>query len=248
MDERNNNILNHLHKMLGNETDGFHIMEERIGIETQMEYFHASQKEKENGSTYDIEEIKQQLNSPEVSNENKKAFLVTLANSENASAYTAIQEFNHNVALDLKEWSIMALNESKMQMESLFLEQNQIFISTGLGGKGNKLRYFLVLFHKNGKAFNKIQKHLIEGEFYFTLDKYRSEVEKVIFQDEMACLTVLVPIDQELKSLFTSIINDCNDFGNFIKEDFLVTNVKEMDKSEIIRLLEKEEDTTSLGE
>ncbi len=48
---------------------------------------------------------------------------------------------------------MLAFQENKMLLESSLLDENQILISTGLGGKGMKLRYFTVMQTFDRKGF-----------------------------------------------------------------------------------------------
>ncbi len=62
--------------------------------------------------------------------------------------YRAIESFIEEAEEALGFLGILALNESRMLLESKILDENQVFISTGLGGKDEKLRYFVVLMSR----------------------------------------------------------------------------------------------------
>jgi hypothetical protein len=74
-----------------------------------------------------------------------------------------------------------------MLLQSKFLDENQVFISTGLGGKGSKLRYFVVLVNSFDK-YDKLQQKLIKTELDFFLKKHDAELEQVRF-----CRKLLFP-------------------------------------------------------
>ena len=48
---------------------------------------------------------------------------------------------------------------------------------------------------------------------------------------------VLVPIQILLTDLFSKAIDECNEFGNFLKRDCIITNVKPLDLDEIARIV-----------
>jgi len=140
-----NNILEHLGEILKNNPQNLTIVEEQIDIEIQMEYFKVSRSIKEtNDAAIDVAD-KEKLVDEAVSMEEKKQILSQLATLENVEAYRAIEAF-YNAETDpfMQSWSALALKESKMMLESSLLDEKQILISTGLGGKKSKLRYFIV--------------------------------------------------------------------------------------------------------
>ena len=112
-----------------------------------------------------------------------------------------------------------------------------MFISTGLGGKGSLLRYFIVLLSKKRNALNEIQKKIIHGEFEFLLNKNDSELESITFYDKFVTMVVLIPLHITIKEFFREGINECNQFGNFLRANFLVTNVKQLSADEINEFL-----------
>ena len=134
---------------------------------------------------------------------------------------------------ELRDWGILALQESKMLLESKLLDENQVFISTGLGGKGDKLRYFIVLIGNKKQAFTRIEKKIIRNEFDYVLKKYASEVEKIRFSGFLSAITAVVPVKATIKKIFEEALYECNQFGGFLMENFIITNVKELSFKEI---------------
>ena len=67
--------------------------------------------------------------------------------------YRAIESFLEIAEEILHDWAVLALNESRMLLESKFLDESQVFISTGLGGKEEKFRYFVVLMTRIEHGF-----------------------------------------------------------------------------------------------
>jgi hypothetical protein len=50
---------------------------------------------------------------------------------------------------------------------------------------------------------------------------------------------MLFPFDKDVKSSLNAAINECNQYGNFIDQKFLFTNVKVLNENEIELLLQK---------
>ena len=129
-----------------------------------------------------------------------------------------------------------------MLIQSSLLDEQQVFISTGLGGKGQKLRYYVVFINKNRQTIlNTTQQKLLKDEVIYELKKNDGEFESMDFSEGFSTVLAMVPLQADLKNLFRNIIDECNQYGNFLNEDMIVTNVKVLSKSEIIEMLKKKE-------
>jgi len=244
-----NNILEHLGEILKHNPQNLTIVEEQIDIEIQMEYFKVSRVHKE--SKTDIVDVAEKdiLTNPEATIDEKKQVLTRLATLENVEAYRAIEAFYNNENDPfLLSWSALALKESKMMLESSLLDEKQILISTGLGGKKSKLRYFIVFVSKSGEIFNETQRKVIKSEVEFVLQENKSDVESIDFDENYSKIVSLIPLDVPIKDTISSVIDECNLYGDFIKSNFIITNVKKLSTQEITDFLnapdndEEEED------
>ena len=86
----------------------------------------------------------------------------------------------------MKDWTTLALQESKMLLESSLLDTKQLYISTGLGGKGESLRFFAAIINKTGTPFDSAQREIIEKEFDFQFRQQNGEIEEIEFNDKYA--------------------------------------------------------------
>jgi len=231
--ENNDNILKKIREIVGNAAENFSILEHQVDVKVQIEYFDFSR----NHPSPDDPELEIQreelLYSTEVSLEEKKSLLVSLASFDKPEAYRVIERFVPKAEEGLKEWALMALQESRMLLESKLLDEQQVFISTGLGGGNGKLRYFVVVFSYSGEPFTQTQKELLRSEFEFTLPKFKAEVEEIRFELNYATLMALVPLDVPVKEPFDATISECNSLGEFVHEGFIITNVKKLTSNEI---------------
>jgi len=90
--------------------------------------------------------------------------LVKLASINSVEAFRTIERYLKEPNHSLRDWAKLAFQESKLLLESKLLDENQVLISTGLGGKGMKLRYFTVILSDTGENLTKIQKKIINSE------------------------------------------------------------------------------------
>jgi len=248
-----NNILDHLSEILKHNPQNLTIVEEQIDIEIQMEYFKVARDFKETRSTDVSVNEKEKLTNPDVSIEDKKQILTRLATLESVEAYRAIEAFyNNETDSFLQSWSALALKESKMMLESSLLDEKQILISTGLGGKKSKLRYFIVFVSKSGEIFNETQQKVIKSEVEFMLQESRSDVESIDFDENYSKIVSLIPLDIPIKDTISGVIEECNQYGDFIMPNFIITNVKKLSTQEITDFLNApdsdEDDDTDFDE
>jgi hypothetical protein len=47
----------------------------------------------------------------------------------------------------------------------------------------------------------------------------------------------MLPLQSDLKNIFRNVIDECNQCGDFLDDDMIVTNVKVMSRNEIIEML-----------
>jgi hypothetical protein len=112
-----------------------------------------------------------------------------------------------------------------------------VLITTGLGGKGLNVRYFIVLFTPDGENLSKIQKDIIKKELSFYLPQHNAILEDIEFNECFASILAMIPLKVNLNDLFNKVIQECNQIGDFLYNDFIITNVKALNPEEIKELL-----------
>ena len=120
----------------------------------------------------------------------------------------------------------MALQHSRISLETHFLDEQQVFISTGLGGKGEKLRYFIVCKFKETIEIKDMQKKVLQTEFEMSFSSHNSFIEKISYFDDYFSILGLIPIDVSINEVVKTAIKESNNYGDFIHDRFLITNVK----------------------
>ncbi len=239
------NVYKKIEELLGQLPQNFSVLEEEVDINLQMEYFEFVKRNCKEVSA-EVLEKKEQLFDTETEEEEKKLLLAQLANLDDVAAFRLLEKYFENPEPELRSWALLSLQSSKMLLESSLLGENQVFISTGLGGKGTKLRYFVVLSSKTGEPFTDVQQKIIKGEFGFTLKNFDAELESLDRDGKYTTLLAIVPIKVSIKILFKKAVEECNNFGDFVNQNFIVTNVKKMTEEEIDKFFadaEKNKDT-----
>lgn len=228
-----------LQKLLNEKGKSLHVMERQVDIEVQMSYLKYSVEVKKN--LPDVENViddSESLTSDDVDLEKKKLILSKLASFENVKTFRILETYMKNPSSDLTDWSYLAYQESLMLLESSLMDEERVFISSGMGGKGNKLRYFVVFMSNDMKRkFREEEQHLIFNELKYQFEKNNAELEENAFHLSYFMFSCLVPIEENITDLFSNITAEVNQFGEVLHEKFLVTNVKKLEISEIDKFI-----------
>lgn len=173
-----------------------------------------------------------QLYEDSTSEDQKKKLLAVLATINDIAIYRKIEAFQKEDT-PLKKWATVALQQSRMLIQSYLLDESTVFVSTGLGGHGTLLRYFCVYIANDGITMQPFQWDIVKKETELEITKAKGEIESSEHFEQYITFTLLLPIDAELKNIFEAIINECNTYGNFLKENMIITNVKKLGIEEI---------------
>ncbi|MDR2231944.1 MAG: hypothetical protein LBE56_02330 [Tannerella sp.] len=239
-----NNILEYFRRILQSNEGELRILEQQIPIEKQVEYFNNSNRLRNKNTSIeesDIERFVIKLYDPQSSLESKKKILTTLAISKQPKAYRIIEKFSQDSEHELRDWAQLALMESRVSLESDLSDERQIFISTGLGGKGNKLRFYILLLSASGHTFLDYQRQIIEQEFSYILSQDNGEIENLNIKDNYVELLVLAPIQIDIRQIIEKFLNECNQYGDFIANSVTLTNVKILNENEIAEIIKRNE-------
>ncbi|WP_281820346.1 hypothetical protein [Parabacteroides goldsteinii] len=222
----------------------FHILEQRVPVELQMEYFKYSEQVRKERTKPDLNDMdytafRESLSNPESTTDYKKYILSMLATSREVKAYRMLEDYVQHPDEDVSNWAYMALMESRISLESELSDEKQIYISTGLGGKGEKLRFYVLMLSRDRKPFQEYQRKVIEREFAYFLPKADCEIERLTIGEQYVELVFLIPLRADIKLTLERVINECNQYGDFLSDIFTITNVKELTEQEVTDIINK---------
>lgn len=235
------NIFDHLNQAMGESRANLKILEEQIDIALQMEYFKLASAIRKNPSDYDAINLEHEPAFDTLAEQPDlyKPFLIQLAQSADPRSFKWIEEETRTRTGILRSWAVLALQESRMVLESDFLDENQVFISTGLGGKENRLRYFVVFITNENGMLSDLQKSILEKECGYLIREHKAELEEIRFEDQFTFITCLLTMETNLKPLFRQLIDNCNVYGDFLSNHFILTNLKILTTEEARQYFEK---------
>ena len=222
------------------EIDSFHILEDLVPLDIQMDYFKYFDKLRKENPSFNRDEEVSILFSQREDIERKKRSLTLLASIPDVGAYRTIETYHSSPAdKELAYWSSMALVSSRIILTSDLSGQQQVYISSGLGGLDKRLRFFSLFTSNNRREFTDLQKEMIEREFTFHLNSTDVLIEKFEIGNNYFTLLLLFPFDEDIKLRLNSAVEECNQYGNFLDTKFLFTNVKILNEKEIEILIKK---------
>jgi len=229
---------NDIHDFLENLPDQYDILGEGVSIETQIDYIDYSHSlergQLSEGETLNLGSILVDSSQPL---EAKRKALALLAHLGTVTAFRQIEKYYQYPDEDLKQWAALSLQECKMLLESTLIEENTGFISSGLGGFQDKLRYYFVVLPLSDRAFTTAETNIIQEEINLVARDLNCIVEFVNHSNAFVGLTVLVPMDLAVGTLIDTGIKKCNDLGGFVFENYYVTNQNIPDIAEIDEII-----------
>lgn len=223
-----------IRRILSSMPDKFDIMEDGIDFQTQKEYMEMSHSyghgELTEEGTLKLSYILFNKNTPI---EGKKKALSLLAHLGTVVAFRQIEKYSKSPDKELTQWTLLALRECRMFLESSLGDDDTGFIISGLGGSGDRLRYYFFVLPLLEKSFTKTQKDIIRDEFTIVCQDNNSTIEKFYYSDNSVGLTILMPLDVAIGKLIETGIKKCNELGDFVFEYYYVTNQDIPGESEI---------------
>jgi hypothetical protein len=224
----------------GIKSDNFSVMETAIDLSIQEEYLKVARTiDFDNIDYKDVLRESKNLFFESTPIESKKRILILLAHFGTPESYTTIEKYLKISGQDFRNWVLFALKECRMFLESSLLDEDGGIISAGLGGKGNKLRYYFIISSKNDSPFSKLQEKIIEDKFGIACHRFNAEIEKFIFRENYSIIEILIPIDTAVGKFIEAGIKECNEFNDFLFFHYYVTNVNEPANEEILGYLEE---------
>jgi len=231
-----------IQRVLENLPENFSILEEQVDIELQMKYFEEVKRVRELNTAGENFENKNLLFNKETEVEKKREILLALAGIDDVKAFRTIEKFVASSNGEIRKWAVLALQESRMLIQSSLLDEQQVFISTGLGGKGQKLRYYVVFINKKPwEILSGTQQKLLKDEVIIELKAHDGEFETIDFTEGFSTSLVMLPLQTDIRNVFRNIVEECNQYGNFLDDDMIITNMKMLSRTEITEMLKNRE-------
>ena len=229
-----------LHDSIQNNRNLYRIIEDSIPLSVQTAYFKLSNKVRAEEYDCEYDLWHEQLFDKIVGAAQKKRILLQLAASKEIKGLRLLEKYAEIAEGELVHWVALAILEARVQIESDILGERPVIVASGLGGKESKLRFFVVLAIADGVEFTEYQETMLEREIAFYAKKYEYEIEEIRIHSTYATVTTLIPLKIDKPGiLFETVIEECNAYGNFLRNDYILTNVRFLSDAEIRRTLNR---------
>jgi len=229
-----------IQEFLRNLPDEYDILEQGIDAQVQEEYLGYSHRI-ERGELAEAETIAlgSILFKAGASEEARKKALTLLAHMGTVAAFRWIEKYRNAPDEGMEQWAALALMECRMFLESTLTDQSTGFITSGLGGRDGRLRYYFLVLSATGERFTGTQEDIMGKEAQLVAKGLNSIVESFAPSGTFAGLTVLIPMDVAVGTFIETVIEKCNELGGFVFEHYYVTNQHVPDGPEIEEIINK---------
>lgn len=215
MNKKEKNEILEILKSIPNE---FRVIENQINSECIDEYYQLLEKlEKDN-------QVNELMNSERWNNlqaeKPSKELLVTLSEIGDVKSYRKIEEIIKNKDFEINEFALVALKFARLNLENQLSDEPIGFISSKLGGKENKLRYYFAI--KSVEKINQEKELIILKELHKICKRKDSEFEEIENHSNYVLIKILVSIDFAIGNVIEELINKCP----FVDKEYLCTNIE----------------------
>ncbi len=240
MNDKRNELQDLLLKLSGKKIENFQVISEPIDMNIQLAYLEFKTKDKlkyvpEFKPIY-LDELKKSF----ISLQDWSKNMCILGSSGDVEILRLLESIYDSFVEDKKQWCYLAIKDIQMTLESELLETSSVYISTGLGGKGSKIRYFAAMIVKDKSLFsNSDFRSLIKGEIdMFFMQKYH-ELELVNVTDKYITIKFLKEILEDVQGFIKQLVEKLKEYGDLFEDSILITNVKELPENEIMSYIDK---------
>lgn len=215
------------------------IVETSVDPGVQIEFFETLKKlDNKSNDEVDIDGLKNELDDPEVDIKRKKEIIASLVVIGEVESFRIIESYLQKAKRELKTWTFLACQQAKMFLESKLLEETKIYIASGLGGKDHRLRYSFAIYTDND-GFSKYQTDVVKGELQYFFKKEDCILEEIEYEGQYAIATCLVPVFADLVNILQKVLDEINQYGNFLSPNVFITNEKKINIKELKKIIDE---------
>jgi hypothetical protein len=236
----NDDLYDELNESFVEVEGNLQVLDVLVPVELQMNYFRYSKRLQKTFRYVALEAQIEALQSPQSTFDEIRYAMAYLAVSGEVKAYRALEAYSQNPANQPPSyWLTMSLLQARITLESAFSDEKQIYIASGLGGNGRKMRFYGFFKSEGLRPFTPYQRDLIAKEFPFHIHRSQGEVEELRIEDTYFSILFLIDVQADISTIMLGAINECNEYGHFIQVKHRVTNDKTFSEEDIRRELQE---------
>jgi hypothetical protein len=215
------------------EPEKWRIAQKGVSLSTQREYLDYHTIDLEQYAHANVSVIGERLLSLETPLDEKKKALAILAHTDSIEAYQVLKEYTARADEELEEWSVLALQECQAFIEASLSDRSVAMITGGLGGEGHGMRYFFAVAAKENRVFTDAEQVVVELAFQEASRQLGCEIEEMQFGQGYVAMEALISLEVAVAELIERGIRATNQVGDFLEEDYWVTNERVLTEREI---------------
>jgi len=211
----------------------FRVMNMPLSVDTQMEFMEVMKNLDEQESVEDWKTCEARLFNPETPLNEQKTLLAQLTLVDDVEVMRALERYAESCPAEVKDFAKMAAYQSKLFLEAAILGENQVVVASGLGGEGEKMRFFVALQSRNHKPLSAVQQRIVQKETAYQLKQYNVVAESVTFEGCYVKVIALIPMRTGVHRMFQQCIDACNELGEFLEKNMVISTVKVLNAEEL---------------
>lgn len=221
-----------MEELLENMPAQLQVMEEGIDAKTMINFQDLQQ-------SLQPAEIKEPLPEPQsikllAEKEDTSAFkreMVRIAEKGTVEAFRFLEQIAKIMERkELHTWANMSLLHCRMRVENELTDEPIGFIATGMGGKGDKIRYFFAVRALQGQTFSDGQLRWASQAFEQAITGAGADLEQTEPHEHYIGFTMLLSWREPVVEIIGQAIDECQ---SFIDSTFWITNVAKPSPEEL---------------
>ena len=168
----------------------------------------------------------------------KKKLLFLLGEFATPECFQVLKRYIDNEKSTYKDWALLALQELRFHIENELYEEGRDMIMSPVGGKGNMLRYYVVVSKKKGKQFTNEEKDILKQALTRITKRMQSEVEDFKFDKAYVLIKMLTSVDVVSGKVIDTFLDECKDI---LRYHYFMVNTHKPTKKEIAEYLKMNE-------
>ncbi|MDO4691759.1 MAG: hypothetical protein Q4A64_02680 [Porphyromonadaceae bacterium] len=163
----------------------------------------------------------------------------SLACTESISALRAIELVLPELTGTKREWALLAELQLRIGIVGDLLGERQVAMTSGLGGSGTLIRINGIMLSQDFAPWLPYQRELMTEELRRCCSEEGGSLEEEIWGDCFYIFVVLLPYTCDIMPLIRGYIKQCNEYGQFIQKDCMVTNLQKFTALDAQRLVQE---------
>lgn len=230
------NMYEQLQELLGQLSGGFKVVEHGFNPDL-VAYFQKTIEDLKEAPLEEEVEVIQQLLETETDLDTQKKYIAQLAQLGSVPALRALEAYEKTASEELISWVRLSLTQCRIKVESELLDDPIGYITTGLGGKNNKIRYYMAA--KSTEPFTAGRVQFAYQEFRDVLKEWNAELESMENMGDYLLFRMLAPLNIIIPDMISEGIDRCG----FLDSQFWLSNMQKPTDEDLEEWLSLEPET-----